>query len=241
MPQRKEVSGAVAVPAAPKKWDRKWPGLIEYLTQRLGSPIGSGQERHFFCPFCIDKVGSESSKRKLDINIKTGKAGCYRCEYKAGGLEKLFRDMNGGQLRIEEIVILNRAAKLPIPGQTVLEAVREAMTDVPATIAHRKPVLMEDVVHPLRELVGSPLARRAFKYLADRGATEEMWRAFDVGYAWDGRWDGHLLFPIRMHGQQLYFTSRNTLPSNLKSLNPSAEDGYLTKEDVLLNYDACVG
>ena len=44
------------------------PGLLRYLEKRLGSFTGSGPEYQFWCPFCIDRVGDESSKRKLRFN-----------------------------------------------------------------------------------------------------------------------------------------------------------------------------
>ena len=87
--------------------------LEAYLEKRLGAHKGSFPELVFQCPFCIDRRGDESAHHKLGINVKRGKANCWRCGYGAHKLEKLLRDLNGGRLGMEEQAVLSGEVQLP--------------------------------------------------------------------------------------------------------------------------------
>jgi len=92
---------------------RQTTGLLAYLERRLGSFRGGGRETEWFCPFCIDRLGDESASRKLYVNVVKGKAYCFKCDYKASNLAQMFRDMNGGALRYEELEILKGEVRIP--------------------------------------------------------------------------------------------------------------------------------
>lgn len=229
------------IEAAPvKKAKREFPGLLEYLESRLGKCQGHGQERHFFCPFCIDRVGSESNKRKLDINVSSGKSGCYRCEYRAGGLEKLFRDMNGGALRLDEARLVYGRVQAP-KTPDLADTVRATLREEPVDVRHLKPVALPREYVKLTSCTTNPNARTAFRYLTKRGAGPELIEAFQIGYAWSGRYAMRLIFPVILGGKVIYWTTRYAGDHAIKSLNPDFEEGYLSKEEILFNYDACVG
>lgn len=228
-----------------EKVKRKHRGLLEYLEFRLGKAIGHGEERHFYCPFCIDRIGSESSKRKLDVNVVRLKVSCYRCEYKAGNLERLFRDLNGGTLKLEEARIIK--GEITPPSKDFAKTVRLMLSGPVRIDAERKRAeSLPKEFKLLTEVKDHRLAKLAVSYLTRRGCEPELWDRFKIGYCWDGRYACRLVFPVYQGGQVVYFTTRycdlpNMPPNPVKSLNPEYREGFVTKEDILLNFDGCLG
>lgn len=224
-----------------EKTSRRFPGLVEYLTDKLGEGRGTGAERHYHCPFCIDREGSESSKRKLDINILNGKARCYRCGYKAGNLERLLRSFNRGSLPLVEATIL--VGFMPRETSATLlksvTAIFEQNTE--DTVKAVTPVPLPPEFVMLEDIKDTVVGRLPVNYMKERGAGEELWPHFTIGYAASGTYARRLVFPIFMHGELVYFTSRYCGKHDLKSLNPPMTPEHVSRSDVLFNYDSCVG
>ena len=90
-----------------KKRDiRRFAGLVDYLDLRMGTHRGTGPEYQFWCPACLDRMGSESNGRKFWFNTSKMKGRCWRCNYRVGNIQRLFRYLNGGVLRREEIAFI---------------------------------------------------------------------------------------------------------------------------------------
>jgi hypothetical protein len=224
-----------------EKTSRKFPGLVEYLDGKLGMSKGSGAERHYHCPFCIDLVGSESSKQKLDVNIMNGKARCYRCGYKAGNLESLLRKLNKGVLTIVEQALIRGVITRDV-STSLVSAVRGIITNNHADdVRGVKPIELPKEFRLVSEIANTVAGKVAVNYLRKRGAEPELWDQFQIGYAATGRYEHRLIFPVFQGGEVVYFTTRYCGQHDLKSLNPPATPGYVSRDDVLFNYDACVG
>ena len=219
-----------------RKSVRKFRGLIEYLDRRLGaSVLGGGAEFQYYCPFCIDRIGSESNNRKLWVQTVKGKVHCFRCGYGAGNLDKFFRDMNGGTLRLEELRII----------KGIIQREEESVV----TTIYK---IFEDAEEEeWKELKAVPLpfgfvpltdnrtlsTRKAWNYLKERGISARLVAVHNVGYALNGRYGNSLIFPIKQFDKQVYFTTRYCGKRERKTLNPSKQEGYYTRSDCLLNYD----
>ena len=216
-------------------------GLIEYLDRRLGVHTGSGPEYQYFCPVCIDRTGSESSKRKLWVNAEKGKAVCYRCGYGARSIKALFLQMNGGKILLEEKAILKGERELteePV-NQTVMRILYGSDSE---PIPLRKVHLPREVISLADEFdKPSIFARPGILYIRQRGYDLKFVEKFRVGYCATGEYAGYLVFPVWQAGEQVYFTTRfaggQTL---LKSKNPPNRQGYYGKKHCLLNFDNCV-
>ena len=233
---------------------RRIDSLLGYIEERLEErAIGRGPEHQFHCPFCIDRTGSDSRKRKFGINIVTAQGGCYRCEYGFRTWEKFFKDLNGGYIRIEEIQLLR--FQPPMPTESVLAAVEGVFKDdeeaADVDKENARPLKAHHLPRECRVLADLPLSSRsgvaygpAFRYLAKRGATEHDIRRFQIGYCSTGDWTRYLIFPVIQGGKLVYFTSRwagDSPPLDMKSKNLENEDGYHSRGTCLLNYDACFG
>lgn len=214
--------------------------LIEYLTKRLGVPTGNGPEYQFYCPACIDRHGSESSKRKLGLNIVLQRGQCWRCEFKFRRLAYLFRYLNGGFLTIQEKILLKEDPPIP------LESVRKTVVSLLRTGKKREAPLRrrklpDHHVQLTRANIDRPALRRAGAYLRRRKVPLERALAFQLGFCTSGEYAGYLVFPVFQGGELVYWTTRYCGKHFIKSKNPPKEDGAYSREHCLLNYDNVIG
>lgn len=214
-----------------------------YLDKRLGTHYGKGPEYLWPCPVCIDRKGSESKKRKLSVNLARGLGRCWRCDYRFGSLATLFREINGGALRSEEIALLNRhRAQLPPLAGLRSELRRTFAPPSVVPDAQLRPVrLPREAVRLLAHPMGSPRTAPAWAYLRRRGLGVAQVRAFDIHYCVSGEYGGRLVFPVVQRGQQVFFVTRAISKWGPKSKNAPNQEGYCTPATCLLNYDAVVG
>lgn len=214
--------------------------LVEYLDFRLGSHAGNGPEYRWFCPVCIDRIGSESSKQKLHVNTERGVGHCYRCEYKFRRFEDLFRMLNNGVLRLEEARLIRREVRLP--SNVAADAVATVLNHEPDRSVKLKPVLVPRDAFPLWERK-NPLLNRPLAYLRGRGITDEQIERHRISYCAGGRYAGYLVFPVFQKHAQVYFTTRfvGQASDGMKSNNPPKAPGFHSKSTCLLNYDGAAG
>ncbi len=229
--------------------------IIAYLDERLGRGHATGREREYHCFACIDRVGSESSKRKLRVNVVKGVAHCHRCGYSAGSFDRILRDMNNGRLTITEMAMLRQEGRPPAEGVVAAVRSRLAKQVLPEDVV-RNPVPLPDSCLSVLGLTAgqsswstAPKVAGGVAYLRKRGVPVEVAARFDVRYCYGGRYAGYLVFPVRMYGVPVYWTNRYagdrpwTTPEDQfkKTWNVPHEDGDYGKSDVLLNYDNVVG
>lgn len=225
-----------ALPARPR---RSFAGLLDYLEHRLGAHQGSGPEYQFFCPFCIDREGSESSQRKLWCNLAKGASHCFRCGYGCTSWERFFRELNGGSLRLEELALLKGEMAPPERDlATAVQGILHAATPGPVTLqaVACPPEMVRLAPHAAAATPPLPL-RRAFRYLRTRGVSAAQVVRFDLGFCVGGRYAQRVIFPVYQHGAQVYFTNRYCGDHPCKSLNPASAPGAYRRNLCLLNYD----
>lgn len=214
--------------------------LLEYLDRRLGGHSGSGPEYVFSCPACIDRMGSESNKRKFAVNLNLRKGQCFRCEFKFRDIEALFRYINAGRLTIEEKILLREDP--PIVVGSISATVRRILYRAGE---EAKPLRACDLPREYEPLtlanVSAPNMRRAHTYLRSRHVPLKVAQRFQVGFCTKGDYRGYLIFPVIQGGRVVYWTSRFAGKHALKSRNPPKRDGFFSREHCLLNYDNVVG
>jgi len=217
--------------------------LHTYLNQRLGASTGTGPEYQFYCPFCVDRVGSESGGKKLWINFTKGCSVCYRCGFGARSLTSLFKQLNGGRLLAEESALLSDEIT-----EIEHESIRDAMIE--RFFAGRQAGTMLPHALPKESKLLYPILRqdrkpRAFlpavRYLRRRRISLGKIRRFKIGFAPRGDYGHRLVFPIFHNRKLVYFTTRYCGDHEMKSKNPMNRDGYYHKKDVIFNYDDLVG
>lgn len=220
------------------------PGLLQYLDRRIpGGHSGNWPEFQFFCAWCLQRKGSESSGRKFRFNAAKGQGKCFRCGYGCRTLEGLFKSLNGGNLTAEESDLIAGDVRSVTPDRIRDELlIRFYSTD---RVKPPRPVYLPSEYTPLAGNGNKLTCRPAFGYLRGvRGFTAGL-AAFlvkhAVGYCLTGDYAHRLVFPVRQGGRVVYFTSRFCGDHFQKAKNPKNEEGRFTRDLCLLNYDGCVG
>jgi hypothetical protein len=223
---------------------KDFTGLLDYLDRRLGSHSGSGPEYQYFCPFCIDRMGDESDHRKLWVNTTKGMAVCYRCQYGARTLMSLFRAMNGGRLRMEELRII-KGTRTP-PKMSVAAELIQLFYAPDEEEEEPSAVYLPPEYKPLADAFEDPPLpmRNGVNYLKGRGISPAKAAVFKMGYCPTGEYAGYVVFPVFQGGKQVYFTTRyagKVGKNDLKCKNPKNRVGYHTRDTCLLNFDGALG
>jgi hypothetical protein len=193
------------------------------------------------CPACIDRQGSESSTKKLAINLEKKVGHCWRCGFKFRSLATLFRYLNGGRLRAGEIELLRGVSAIPAASNlksTVYGIIFGEHGEEQPLHPHDLP---EATVWLSEYDRDDPVVSRAFEYLDSREVTDADILKFKLGYVPSGRFAGRVLFPVFQGGRLVYFTTRYCGVHASKSLNPRSREGYFSRDHCLLNYDSVLG
>lgn len=215
--------------------------LERVLIRVLGLPVGTGANKTFACPFCLERIGSESDKPKLSVNVEKGLAHCWRCEYRTKSAKRLLLDVFGGQIPADA----QEAVRELETGRPTVRVGAGVYAQVVMRLTATQSVAKVDSLlpEPLPDKLVAP-TRRAIRYAESRGITQETLGLYRVAYCCHGRRSGHLVFPVYMGGVPVYWTTRyaGTPQGDApKTDNPRLREGYYGKNTVLLNYDNVVG
>jgi hypothetical protein len=214
--------------------------LIDYLDSRLGPHIGRAPEIQFFCPFCPDRRGSESSQPRFRFNTVKKKGMCFRCGYAAKTLMALFKDLNGGKILLEEQSFLKEEQETAFQ-ENVYGKVLVTLFGAEQQDRELIPVPLPGEYEPLWEDV-SFLGRIGRNYLLDdRHIRKSHLKKFEIGYCATGDYEGRVIFPVTLNGRVVYFSNRYAGDYFLKTKNPKNRKGFYTRDDVLYGFDQCKG
>jgi hypothetical protein len=219
---------------------RKLTNMLAYLDERLGKHSGTGPEYHFYCPACITRLGDESGKRKLGINLAKGKGGCFRCSFGFQSFTQLFRYLNGGYIRMEEFALLRHEVNLPksnLPSAVRLHFARKKHLALKPFPLPPEFVRLADLSEEERSAFRY---RVPFAYLKSRGIGEDKISLYNIGYCATGEYAQRLIFPVIQNNRVVYWTNRFCGDHPLKSKNPPNTEGHHHRGTCLLNYDLCL-
>lgn len=215
--------------------------MYDVLVRVCGAPKGSGPEYQFACPFCLARRGSESDKPTLNVNVNRGKAKCFRCEYGTSSVKGLMFELFGRQLPAD--------AQEAISGFTGEDEINLGVGVYAETVLRLSGV--ERAGSDKSDLLPIPmpkdctdLTRRALRYARGRGINEDVVRMYGLMQAHQGRYRGHIIFPVKMFGDVVYWTTRyagDPPDGRPKSDNPPKMVGYHGKSTCLLNFDNAMG
>lgn len=221
--------------------------ILSYLDLRLGRHSGNGPEYTFHCPACIDRIGTDSDKRKFAVNLVRQKGRCFRCDFKFRNLEQLFRYINGGFIKPMERVILRKEPPLVV--ESVKKTVKGLLTKTrdEASAYKRRHRLPRGTRALSKVDVTKHPWKRALAYWEKRGFDMDDAERMDVHYCPSGAtygdldYSGYLLFPAMQDDVRVYWTTRYCGRHHIKSKNPPKREGYYSREHCLLHYDGVKG
>jgi len=199
--------------------------IQQVLETRLEFRSITGADVNYTCPFCADDGVSHT----LHINYDKGDEGvalCHGCDYRAGSLLRLVRDLFGGVPR--KVALLLR--------QSVFAAdVERMLTPEAKADAQRAVALPEGFRRFTRKCKGD--ARTMYRWMLGRGLTDAHIDRWGIGYTTDTHSPayGYVIYPFYMNGACIYWQGRAVLREKPKMYNPYATD----KKSLLFGYDQC--
>jgi ribosomal protein L37AE/L43A len=177
--------------------------LNSYLSE--GDILRKGEVAHH-CPFC------GHHKKKLQINIPTGKWHCWVCNARGSHLTTLLRKLNASHADISSIHVI-------YDSNPYTDALPE-----PTTVVELPPEFTKVIDVPSNKL----LHRRVLAYLRGRGITLDECIKYNIGYANGGAYHERLIIPsYDSTGQLNYFTSRILYEGSFKYKNPDVSKNII--------------
>jgi DNA primase len=208
--------------------------IIKIFENFLGSIRKHNEDKcqaSFDCPSCAaDKMlDGGDGKGKLEINYKKGVFKCWVCSYRNnmhGPIEKLIKKY-GSKTNLRDYLLLK-------PENTYHQDTYEEKLVSAA--------LPKEFIQLSKCSKYEPKYYFAYKYLKDRGITDEIIEEFNIGYAHEGKYKNRIIIPsYDEFGDVNFFTSRSFSKwLTPKYLNPDIEKQYIVFNHNKINFDATI-
>ncbi len=151
--------------------------------------IRKGTDAVYFCPFC------NHYKRKLEINLLTGKYNCWVCNFRGISLGSLFKKLNASA---EYYVVLNELSLYTGP------------TNKKKTLGTDTKVELPSEFKPLYVPVNDPDYKNAIRYLQQRNIGRHDILRYNIGYCDAGLYKGRVVIPsYDADGMLNFFSARD--------------------------------
>lgn len=199
--------------------------IQQVLEAKLEYKSITGSEVNYVCPFCAE----DGIPHTLHVNYTKGDEGvalCHGCDYKAGSLLRLIRDLFGGVPR--KVALLLRQSVFALDVERILTP--EAKAD-----AQRAVALPNGFRRFTRKVTGD--FRTMYRWMRKRGLTDDLIDRWGIGYTTDTSSPayGYVIYPFYTNGVCTYWQGRAVLREKPKMYNPPATD----KKSLLFGYDQC--
>jgi len=205
--------------------------LVDLLESFLGDPKKHYKRKKqisFDCPNCSSMKGIEhDGKGNLEISYKDGVYNCWSCgetHNTKGRLSNLFKKYADKETRS-----LFFKLNLSFIDHKTLEEKKDA----------EALVLPEEYIK-LDGKYGNPRFNDAFKYLYDRGLTDQHIKKYNIGFCLDGKYQNRVVIPSYDIDNKLnFFVTRSVNPhtKKFKYLNPEVEKQKLIFNENMIDWD----
>lgn len=154
----------------------------------------SQEEIWICCPFCDSRGESQDTRFRLGVNVRTGTAHCFNCEWKSRkALGILQRELELGHISATTQYYDSEAARTTI--ELPLDFEQLSGTDKETWF------------------------KRAKKYVTDRGITEEQIKRYNIGFSMVGRYAYRIIFPVKEGKQLVGLVARSFVNKEPRYLN----------------------
>ncbi len=194
--------------------------IVTILDSILGAhKVQKSAEFLWFCPFC------NHPKKKLAVNVQTGKWHCWTCSAKGSKLLSLFRKLNVSREQIRRLASL------------LEHEVKFIHSDITESI-----LMLPTDFKPLWEINNDIEQKHALKYLSDRNVTKEEILKHGIGYCTEGNYKYRIIMPsYDSDGILNYFISRSYGSANPKYWNPPVSKNIIVFDNMInWNYDKLI-
>jgi DNA primase len=199
--------------------------LVILLESILGTSNKTSRGNYSFkCPFCTHH------KNKLEINCITNAKSenpwhCWVCEAKGKTIRALFKKTKAPSNKIAELNMIIAPGK----GE---KQVLPTMLELPKEFISLNNIYNLDKVTSLE-------ARRAIRFLKNRGITQEDITKYNIGFCYEGPYKDRVIIPsYDENGIINYFIARAFIDGIQKYKNPPSDAKSAIGWELYINWDA---
>ena len=182
--------------------------------------IRKGTDAVYFCPKC------KHHKRKLEINLETGKYNCWVCSFSGRSLVSLLKKLGAPKQYYSTLDVPIRR-----PRENSIESIKiefhqpDVIVDLPTLPHEYRPLHIFDNTRSYRDAVG---------YLIGRGVTKNDILRHRVGYCPDGIYRNRIIIPsYDRNGDLNFFVGRSYYNSQLKYKNTESSKNVIGFESTV--------
>ena len=190
--------------------------------------IRKGTDAVYYCPAC------NHYKRKLEINLNTGKYHCWVCGLSGTSLKTLFKKLHLSSELLSQIYKNTDSLKKLPPSDISLisQLFNEGKPESTA-----EPVFLPDEYTSFFENSISTIGKHALNYLKSRGITKYDILRYNIGYCERGHYKNRVILPsYDKYGNLNFFSSRCIYDDMwMKYINSSTSKNIIGFE-LLLDY-----
>jgi DNA primase len=190
--------------------------IVSILEQALGSFYRlKNNETQFFCPKC------NHYKRKLQVNLISGKSHCWVCNFSAHNVPQLLRKINASKALIKEAYAITGDSSYRNNKETTEQSIS-----------------LPKEFKPLWKSSKDIIYKHSLKYLKTRNISYGEIVRYGIGYCDSGIYANRVIVPsYDKNGTLNYFVARDIFPeSTMKYKNPPISKDVVCFE-LLINWN----
>jgi DNA primase len=195
------------------------------LVDIFGNFRRSKNERLFFCPKCLERIGTAHHKNKLSINLEKNAFKCWVCGYFGNNIYRLIREF-GNYNHVYEWRILDNIVDLnEFESLFEKKEEKEQVTDLPESY-----ISLSNKNLPFS-------SNYALEYLSGRSISQEIIDQWRIGFCPLGKYKNRIIIPsFNDTGDVNYFVARSYSRYGRDYLNPPASKNIIFNS-LFINWD----
>jgi DNA primase len=171
----------------------------------LGGYRRSSNEFLFYCPYC------GHHKKKMSLNFALNAFKCWVCDVRGKNIYRLVRKFGTYQ---------QRQKWLELDGRLDLSEFDKLFMELNNEVEEQTVDLPEHFVSLCNKTL-PPKAKKALRYLEQRGITRKEILMWKIGFCTEGRFGGRIIIPsFNNNGHCNYYIARSFVGHRMKYLNP---------------------
>lgn len=178
--------------------------------------IRKGTDAVYFCPKC------KHHKRKLEVNLNTGKYNCWVCSFSGLNLITLLKKIGAPREYFGLLTSSNAWNRTPTNSDEMVLNFEESKPDVKSEV-----VLPKEYI-PIKNVSNSIEYKNAVRYLLNRHVTKFDILRYQIGYCESGEFSHRIIVPsYNKDGFLDFFVGRSYYESTLKYNNSVASKNFI--------------
>lgn len=193
--------------------------LNKVLKQK--AKIRKGTDAVYFCPKC------KHHKRKLEVNLNTGKYNCWVCNFSGLNLNTLLRKVGAPKECYSQLDLIKSERSSTVASDVI-------KLDFTDKVKSKDIVCLPDEFKPLNVFCDSSEYKTAIKYLVNRGITKYDIFRYQIGYCDSGVYRQRIIIPsYDKEGELNFFVGRSYTDSTLRYSNSETSKDVIGFESLV--------